>query len=579
MYNKYLTVVSFFFFSFLFLSASVIPFIDYETEVFEGDTYLVVHGTPVSSSGVSSYGYKIGYRLHRHYINSITGEHEVNTSYLTYSHAGVHISRFAWNSIKYAVYVSVTYNAALPPYSIPSDVFLSMIDTDNPDSYPEDYELISENFWLTNPFDQSLWMRVYFNDQQIDQKQLYPGDRENFDFQAFAGPDDDREFKYQISDNGITYEPGLPVNKTNLMQMLADLFRNIVGWGTDDSNPDIIDPIIPDEVTEVTTSAKYDLQWALQNQQLSGGQIQQAFEQGLINNSVTANGIKMAFVNGVLLSGMPDELRSLNSAATTLNNSINNISLDNSDVVSAIHNINVSSDNADVVSAINDIVYPFVDYSSYHADLQQSVDTILHDNSLRTVKVSSISEALDVLNEDSAVVAIIDAIENKDSIITNNISLNNDNSDIVDSISDLQIDMNSSNEEILDALNDLNSNSLSQITFADYETPTVVYEDEPENVFEDTVQASYDTLTTTKSTLYDSLIGIFDMSFPAIATVGKKSFLHLDLVWNGMGDFSQDIDFSIYSVELDWFRRLMLLCLYISAFITSIKMIGWAFSK
>ncbi|MDP8267369.1 MAG: hypothetical protein P9L97_01455 [Candidatus Tenebribacter davisii] len=105
-------------------------------------------------------------------------------------------------------------------------VYNNCCDSEDEDSWPEGYEMITENRNLGNPFDESIWIKVFYDGEAIDTQQIYSGENHLFELRTFAGPDDPKNFEYKISPHGITYDPTIPVDWYNLIKILSKLFTD-----------------------------------------------------------------------------------------------------------------------------------------------------------------------------------------------------------------------------------------------------------------------------------------------------------------------------------------------------------------
>jgi hypothetical protein len=315
-------------------------------------------------------------------------------------------------------FVYVPYAVTGSTYDYHASVYINCFDDDVPDSIPDDYFFVKENNLFRNPFSYDIYIRTLYDDDILETVCIGSGESHTFDNEIYGEGLEPRHFDYQVSNNNQDWVPNSGgVSWSDFLRELSRIYGdNVWGGGGDDVSP--VPPELPQIVTNYT-DVTYEFQRALQNQQLSGGQIQSAFEQGLINNQLTKSGITSAFSDGLVFSGVPSELRNLSLINTDIKNMIDNLDfsvdvppLDNSDVITAIEDIDFSVDNSDIVTAIDNLDF--------------SVDVPPLDNS----DVITAIEEKEFDNSD-----VITAIEDIDLLFTNNINV-----DVLPDLSSLEQD-------------------------------------------------------------------------------------------------------------------------------------------
>ncbi|MDP8268923.1 MAG: hypothetical protein P9L97_09370 [Candidatus Tenebribacter davisii] len=232
-------------------------------------------------------------------------------------------------------------------------IYDNCCNSEDEDSFPEGTELIEENHYIQNPFDYPIWIRTFYDGNTIDTTEIPVGGSQDFELLTLAGAGDPDHFDFRVSSNGSNYSPVSPVDWYNLIQELSKMFgRDVWGDGITTNTP--VDFLSALSVTNDTTDLIYDFQKALQNQNLSGEDIQKALENALINNTMTKEGITYAMIDGIVFSGLPEGLRNINATEQGVITAIDGIEFDMSDVVSAINNIDCSVDTVGIITAIEE---------------------------------------------------------------------------------------------------------------------------------------------------------------------------------------------------------------------------------
>ena len=328
----------------------IIAYDDYDTELHDGITYkrlaTVTSGKPRNPNYgnlIPTYVQKFAWDQYGNFGAYGALEHVGNFN------PGTRDIYRDWDNQHY-VYSLVVLELT---YSLYGGLYLQGVDTDNLLSVPYGKKIVSENHYIQNPFDYSIWIRTFYDGNTVDTTEIPAGGSHDFDLFSLGDSGDPNHFDYQISSNGSNYNPVSPVDWYGLTQELSKMFgQNVWGDGITTNIP--VDFPSAVSVTNATTDLIYDFQKALQNQNLSGEDIQQAFENSLVNNSMTKEGITYAMIDGIVFSGLPAELRAIDATGQGVITAIDGIEFDTSDVVSAINNIDYSVDSDGIITAIEE---------------------------------------------------------------------------------------------------------------------------------------------------------------------------------------------------------------------------------
>ncbi|MDP8267370.1 MAG: hypothetical protein P9L97_01460 [Candidatus Tenebribacter davisii] len=279
----------------------------------------------------------------------------------------------------------------------------------------------------------------------------------------------------------------------------------------------------------------------MQSQNLSSAEIQIAFENGLINNSMTKDGITAAFIDGIVFSGLPVELRSIDSTCQGVITAIDNIEFDSSDIVNAVNSIDCSVDTAGIITAVNAV--------------KSSVDGLIFPSN------------------DVDTAGIITAVNAVKSSVDGLIFPSNDVDVIVNSTNDFIILSTNFISMFGDDDSDDPSSSSNSINFLSFDDD---YDISESNDF----FSSVDSLNNIKSDVYNAIMTRLSLNpFSCTVDFPSETIIDIPFSFEFFGKtFSDHFIFDLSIIPfLSIFRNLELLSLTILVFFKGLRMLGWAF--